>query len=203
MGIERKIPGNCSGVLCWLGIGVFEEPEKREKRLQVYCSLSLLAEFPTLLRLLLVVIFKWGRAFRLEFFCRSLYQSPCLSIWFFIRFPKRLCDSDYCESFFQITADSARNYNEGVKSAIARFRNGRSSSKPTTSRGLRIMSAPHPPSSPNAGPSEPVEPPWNPGGRNLSYINRTGRRKLGVVGVLLSKSPRPCSRRLPPFSERI
>jgi hypothetical protein len=53
MRIERKIPGNCSGVLCWLGIGVFEEPEKR---LQVYCSLSLLAEFPTLLRLLLVVI---------------------------------------------------------------------------------------------------------------------------------------------------
>ena len=59
------------------------------------------------------------------------------------------------------------------------------------------MSSPHPPSSPNAGPSESVEPAWNPGGRNLSYINRTGRRKLGVVGVLLSSSPQPPK---PPFS---
>ena len=51
------------------------------------------------------------------------------------------------------------------------------------------MSTPHPPSSPTAGPSEQLEPAWNPGGRNLSYINKTGRRKFGVIGILLGPVP--------------
>ena len=47
------------------------------------------------------------------------------------------------------------------------------------------MTSPHPPSAPASGPVEQIEPAWNPGGRGLSYINRAGRRKLGVIGVLL------------------
>src|SRR5204863_6516494 len=50
------------------------------------------------------------------------------------------------------------------------------------------MSTPHAPSSPNPGPAEPLEPAWNPGGRNLSYINKAGRRKIGVIGFLLCSS---------------
>jgi len=52
------------------------------------------------------------------------------------------------------------------------------------------MSTPHPPTS-SSGTVEQTEPAWNPGGRNLSYINKTGRRKFGVIGVLLSLSPIP------------
>jgi hypothetical protein len=47
------------------------------------------------------------------------------------------------------------------------------------------MSSSRPPSS-STGPNEPLEPAWNPGGKNLSYINKTGRKKLGVIGILLS-----------------
>jgi len=47
------------------------------------------------------------------------------------------------------------------------------------------MTSPHPPSAPASGPAEQIEPAWNPGGRSLSYINRAGSRKLGVIGVLL------------------
>jgi SURF1 family len=50
------------------------------------------------------------------------------------------------------------------------------------------MSSPHPPSS-QPGPTEQLEPAWNPGGRHLSYINKTGRRKIGVIGFLLSFLP--------------
>jgi SURF1 family len=47
------------------------------------------------------------------------------------------------------------------------------------------MSTPHPPSSP-VGSVEQSEPAWNPGGRNLSYINKAGRRRIGLIGFLLS-----------------
>ena len=50
------------------------------------------------------------------------------------------------------------------------------------------MSSPHPPTS-ATGAVEQIEPAWNPGGKSLSYINKTGRRKFGVIGVLLSFSP--------------
>ena len=54
------------------------------------------------------------------------------------------------------------------------------------------MSTPHPPTSGVGATAEQIEPAWNPGGKNLSYINKTGRRKLGVIGVLLSNfSPPP------------
>lgn len=53
------------------------------------------------------------------------------------------------------------------------------------------MSSPHPPTSQGAGPTGQLEPAWNPGGRNRSYINKAGVRKLGVIGILLSPHPSP------------
>lgn len=47
-----------------------------------------------------------------------------------------------------------------------------------------MSSSPHPPAAPTSS-VEQVEPAWNPGGRNLSYINKTGGKKLGVIGILL------------------
>jgi SURF1 family len=51
------------------------------------------------------------------------------------------------------------------------------------------MSKPHPPTSGVSSTVEHAEPAWNPGGKNLSYINKTGRKKLGVIGVILSLFP--------------
>jgi hypothetical protein len=47
------------------------------------------------------------------------------------------------------------------------------------------MSAPHPPTSGVGATRQQAEPAWNPGGKNLSYINKTGRGKFGFIGVLL------------------
>ena len=51
------------------------------------------------------------------------------------------------------------------------------------------MSSPHPPSFQGSGPAEQAEPAWNPGGRNRSYINRAGARRIGVIGFLLCPDP--------------